>query len=422
VRIAWHMPTFQRSCCGLSNRALRIAEGLRDFGHAITFLVAEHKTDTTSNAIGADGVQLLSTPNLKPVHWSLQSRTRRRIADTVVREVDSEHDVMLSCQPEFIIAYAEHHPLRPLVFICGGTTLLHDEADHHSENDRPWYRRWPYAVDRYLKHHNETLAFRAAHAVVFDSDATRERVIREYGIESELCHTIHGGVDPNEFIPPSTAECRIARAQLGICESAFVLVWTGRISPEKHLDLLLHALIKCRRMPDRVLLVGDGPMRVAISDLRDRLGLGGVVSMMGKQADVRPFLRSADAFVFPSRGESFGGSLVEAMACGLPSIALRPDGDIVRNANLEIIDHEVTGLLVDPAEPAAFASAIDRLMNDRSLRLTLAQAARHRAESCFTWTNAAAQLNALLENLGTREARGRPTPAQVRTVVAFGRP
>ena len=422
MKIAWHMPTFQRSCCGLSNRALRIAEGLRDFGHEITFLVAEQKTDTASNAIGADGVQLLSTPNFKPVHWSIQSLTRRRIADAVVREVDSEHDVMFSCQPEFIIAYAEHHPLLPLVFICGGTTLLHDEADRRMENARPWYKRRPYAVDRYLKHHNETLAFRAAQAVVFDSEATRKLVIQKYRIDPERCHTIHGGVDPDKFIPPSSAERRTARAQLGISDSDFVLVWTGRISPEKYLDLLLHALTKCRRSPDRVLLVGDGPMSVEIADLRDRLGLAGVVSMMGKRADVRQFLHAADAFVFPSRGESFGGSLVEAMACGLPCIAVRPDGDVVRNANLEIIDHEVTGLLVDPAEPAAFASAIDRLMNDRSLRLTLAQAARHRAESCFTWTNAAAQLNALLENLGTREARGRPTPAQVRTVVAFGRP
>jgi len=130
--------------------------------------------------------------------------------------------------------------------------------------------------------------------------------------------------------------------------------------------------------------------------LSHRLGLDGVVSFVGIQIDVRPFLHAADAFVFPSRGESFGGALVEAMASGLACVALCPDGETIRNANFEIIEHVTTGLLVDRAEPAALAAALDRLLADRELRTALGQAARRRAASAFTWSVAARQLNDLV--------------------------
>lgn len=421
MKIAWHMPTFRRACCGLSIRALRLADGLRQQGHEITFIVAANKTDVTANSIDGHPVEKRTLPNTRALHWSLQSLTRRRAALAMVDQIDFEHDLMLTCQPEFAAEYGRRCVRHPLIFVCGGTTLLHDGADAAQSAGRSWFQRRLYAIDRCLKHRNERAAFLAADAVVFDSHATRELAVRDYRLDPERCRTIHGGVDPDTFVPPTDHQRILTRQKLGIEETEHVLVWTGRVSPEKNLDLLLHALACCRPPPNRLLIVGDGPVRDDLVRLRDRLGLGCVVSFLGEQPDVRPFLHAADGFVFPSRGESFGGSLVEAMACGLPCIALRPDGGAIRNASLEILETEKTGLLVDRAEPAAFAAVIERLMADRELRSALGRAGRRRAESSFTWSAAAAQLNELVVRVSSRKPKGRFASGFGAADVAFSR-
>lgn len=406
MKIAWHMPTLRRTCCGLSRRALRLADGLRQYGHEIAFFVDAGKTDVSSMTLNGHHARRLLSPRQRKPHWSLQALARRGSASALAAQINSDHDVMLTCQPEFAVAYARRGRRAPLVFVCGGSTLLHDEADIARSMQYWWPRRWFFALDRFLKHRNERAAFGLADTVVFDSNATRDRVTSGYGLDPARFRTIHGGVDPDVFQPPSLQQRHDARRRLEIGDSEVVMTWTGRLSPEKNIDLLLRALAVCRRPPHRVLMVGDGPARGELEKLNGHLGLGGIVRFLGAQDDVRPFLHAADVFVFPSRGESFGGAQVEAMACGLPCIALRPDGAVIRNANLEIIEHEKTGLLVNRAEPAALAAATERLLEDRKLRMKLGQAARRRAISSFTWSAASKQLNNLLNEfvVGDRRA------------------
>jgi glycosyltransferase involved in cell wall biosynthesis len=232
-------------------------------------------------------------------------------------------------------------------------------------------------------------------------------VARNYALCPEHFQTIYGGVDPGEFQPPTDGQRCGARRTLGISDSETVITWTGRLSPEKNIDLLVRALACCHRLPSRVLIVGDGPARGELMQLSRRLGHEGVISFVGSHSDVRPFLHAADVFVFPSRGESFGGALVEAMACGLPCIALRPDAKTIRTATLEIIEHGKSGLLVDGAEPSALAAAIDRLVTNSDLRMVLGTAARQRVKTNFTWSGAAAQLDGLLSGLVSDRPRGR---------------
>lgn len=399
MTIAWHMPRLRRTCCGLSIRALRLAEGLRHQGHEITFVVDAGKTDMRSDSIEGFALRRLTAPRLRPMHWSLQAQAKRRSAAGMASQIDFDHDLMISCQPEFVDAYRRQHRDRPLVFVCGGTTLLHDVADRRGFQFQSLSGRTFAAVDRLVKHRNEKAGFRRADAVVFDSDATRNLAIGEYALDAEKCHTIHGGVHVETFVPPSASEREAARRRLGLADADRIFAWTGRLSPEKNLGLLLQAIPLCQARPDRVLIVGDGPSRDELQSLKDRLGLATHVVFHGEQADVTPFLHAADLFVFPSRGESFGGALVEAMACGLPCIALRPDGAAIRNASLEIIEHDKNGWLVDGSEPPALADAIDRLMGDQEKRNSLGQAARRRAESRFSWSHAGKKLNELLFKL-----------------------
>lgn len=421
MKIAWHMPRLRRTCCGLSIRALRLADGLRQHGHEITFFVAREKTESQGDSIEGFALRRIGAPSQRPMHWSLQSQARRRSAAMMASQIDIDHDLMISCQPEFVDAYRRRHCDRPLVFICGGTTLLHDEADRQRARIQSRSGQAFAAVDRMLKHRNEKAGFRRADAVVFDSDATRKLAIREYALEAEKCHTIHGGVHADDFSPPSESDRKAARRQLELADAARIVVWTGRLSPEKNLGLLLQALRLCQTKPDLVLIVGDGPSRDELLSLRDRLGLASYVAFSGERADVRPFLHAADLFVFPSRGESFGGALVEAMACGLACIALRPDGAAIRTASLEIIEHDKSGWLVEGSDAPALAHAIDRLMADHGKRVLLGQAAQRRAESRFSWRHAATKLNELLFEIVSPKAPGKPASGFRLVETALGR-
>ncbi|MFH1419028.1 MAG: glycosyltransferase family 4 protein [Planctomycetota bacterium] len=401
MNLLWHMPILRRHTCGLSIRAMHLASLLREAGHGIVFAVDADKTDIREGSISGMPLLQMSPSKRRPMHWSLQASVRREAAAEMAERVGFNWDAVISCQPEFVAEYSALHGRPPVVFVCGSTTLHHDAANQARHACLATMRRIPYVIDRTLKRRNERRAFRAADAVVFDSRQTRELVILEYGVSPEKCHTIRGGVDKHRFRPPDPEARCAARGRLGIDESEFAISWTGRLSPEKNLSLLVRALPRCTRLPDHVLIVGEGPASRELIELCKASGLGDVVRFVGAQQDIRPYLHAADVFVFPSRSESFGMAAVEAMACGLPVVGLRPDGNIIRNANIELIDDGQCGLLVDGMDPIALAAAMDRLRIDVELRRRLGGAGRRWALRHFTWTRAGRRFGKLLSDVAS---------------------
>jgi glycosyltransferase involved in cell wall biosynthesis len=411
MKIAWHMPTLQSLGCGLSRRAIEFAKGLLPH-HAVRFYVSETKTNITRGRIEGIPVERVTCTSARPLHWSLQAMARRKAAAKCVASVPDDCDVFISCQPEAVSARRQSFPHQVVVYVCGGTTLLHDEAELARQACGSTSRRLAYLLDRRLKRANEQRAFESATAVVFDSHHTREGVIREYRIDPAKCHTICGGVDPDLFTPADAAARAAARAAMNIGADEFVVAWTGRLSPEKNVELLIDAVAQADPRPDRVLLIGDGPLRLALESRIARNRLEDIVQLPGAQSDVHPILHAADAFVFPSRGESFGGALAEAMACGLPCIAVRPDGGAVRNASLEILDDGRCGLLVGN-DPRELSQAIRRLHDDADLRKRLGTLARHRAVERFTWQGAGVELAGLLDAVRCNPHASPATPAHL---------
>lgn len=399
MKIAWHMPTLRTRCCGLSRRAVELASRAKAAGHDVRFYVDAAKTDVVRAEIARIGVQTYESDVATPLHWSLQAWVRRRAAASALQSIGREHELFITCQPEMAAAYGASNGRAPVIYVCGGTTLLHDAADRASQTDLNVARRAAFALDRTLKHRNERDAFRTAHAIVFDSVQTRERVIASYGIARAKCHTIHGGADPAWLVPADASARAATRQRLGLDADDFVVCWSGRISTEKHVDLLVRAAARMRTDRIRVLLVGDGPLSCEVAALIRQEGVEGKVQLCGEQDDVRSFLHASDAFAFPSRCESFGGALAEAMCCGLPCVGLRPDGITVCNANLEVFDDGNCGLLVDRDDPAAFAKALRRLRDDGALCRALGTKGRQRAESLFTWDLAGRELIELVKRV-----------------------
>jgi glycosyltransferase involved in cell wall biosynthesis len=149
------------------------------------------------------------------------------------------------------------------------------------------------------------------------------------------------------------------------------LLVLSRVDPIKSLEILLEAMAHMRAQdcPARLIVAGEGePTYIrALQDLAGRLGIAGSIDWPGfvKDGDKEHLWEQADVFVLPSRSESFGVAVVEAMAAGLPVVITEGVGiyDAVQKAE--------AGLVI-PCDAEALASALLRLANDAGLRQRLA--------------------------------------------------
>ena len=131
-----------------------------------------------------------------------------------------------------------------------------------------------------------------------------------------------------------------------------------------------------RRIPARLMLVGDGPERGRLMQRARELGVAGSLCLLGARADFADYLRHADLFLLPSESESFGVAALEALSCGVPVVAYRVGGIP------EVID-DASGRLVAPFDVAAFAAAAVEILGDAARREAMGRAARARVEERF---------------------------------------
>ena len=215
-------------------------------------------------------------------------------------------------------------------------------------------------------------------ATVAISEAVKGALLARDATPPERVHVAINGVrDPAAARLSSPATIR---AEQAVSAEQPLIVCVCRLEPEKSVETLVRAMPGVLgRFPDAVCLVGGaGSEQAKIAGEIERLGLGGSVRLLGFQKDPHSLMRAGTVFVLPSRAEPFGLALVEAMALGRPCVATRAGGPI------EIIEEEVSGLLVPPDDPAAMALALQRLLADPSLRARLGAGARARYEEKFT--------------------------------------
>ncbi len=195
------------------------------------------------------------------------------------------------------------------------------------------------------------------------------------------------GVDTEMFTPEwASAETRSYLSQ-GNPEGP-LLLYVGRLGAEKEIDRIKPIL---EAIPNaRLALVGDGPHRQAL----EKHFAGTPTHFVGYLTGIKlaSAFASADAFIFPSRTETLGLVLLEAMAAGCPVVAARSGGipDIVTDG--------VNGYLFEPEEESSALVATQRLLGDRLLRESLRQNARREAER-WNWAAATRQLQNYYQNV-----------------------
>lgn len=188
------------------------------------------------------------------------------------------------------------------------------------------------------------------------------------------------------------------RARWGVQAEAPVLLHLGRLAPEKNLRLAVRAFdAACAERPDaRVVWVGDGPERVALQAARPNHVFCG----MQRGAALAQHVASADAFVFPSRSETYGNVTLEALASGVPTLAF--DSGAAR----EVLVDGVHGACVRDGDDAALVQATVRISCDDAWRARLRAQARGAVEHLDP-ARVAADFEAILLRLVRGVARPR---------------
>ncbi len=195
---------------------------------------------------------------------------------------------------------------------------------------------------------------------VLAPSASMQRHLLEWGVAGAVCQPL--GVDTTVFHPARASTAW--RERLGLAPTSRVLVYAGRFAPEKHLDMLA-AAVDHLGAPYTLVAIGAGPRPPSGSRVR-------VLPFMAGSAELAQALASADAFVHAGDQETFGLSLLEAMACGAPVVA-RLAGGLA-----ELVDDSV-GIGVRANDPAIWAEGIAALFeSDLGPRRA---AARRRAEA-----------------------------------------
>lgn len=238
-------------------------------------------------------------------------------------------------------------------------------------------------IMRFILKFLDTLVVRFTTSIIVDSSSQRNFLIKQNILHDNnstvLMKGSISGVDLGRFCPNSKHRSDI-RKRLKIGKASFVLIYVGRLKQEKGVVELTQAFLQLRKNQKNVKLMIVGPDE---ENMQERL----VDSLKKDMEHVHfiPFtntpekyMAAADIFVLPSHREGFGTVIIEAAACGLPSVASNIYG------LSDAVSDGVSGFLVEVGDINALSAAIEKLVADRGLFHYCAEQAIERAHSDFS--------------------------------------
>jgi len=216
----------------------------------------------------------------------------------------------------------------------------------------------------------ERLAYASAAAAVVSSDHDADYIRRSYGIDAGKVHVLGNYVDVDLFRPAVDAAVHVDR-----------LAYVGRLSPEKNIANLIRAIAGLPYTLD--LYFQDGALKGEMQELAE--DLGSKVSFRGtvRNRDLPKVLTKYPLFVLPSLYEGMPKVLLEAMSCGVPVL-----GTDVQGINA-VIEHGVTGWLVNGTDSVSLRAGIVAVMGNAELRAAMGAAGRRYVCDNFSLTRIA---------------------------------
>ena len=406
MKILWqneHYPDPVKGGGGAINTGY-IVRALQELGHN-TVILARGSNNGSPYVEEIQGTKVQRLPPVKMPGklWPLWPLIEPRFTVDVVGEIAGFYDAFIGIDSSFALNVKKLYPRKPLVYRVEGSVKTHNEVvdslrtESGSENNRP-----PSPMMKLVHFGNEFMdrrVWKKCDAIVVKSKFMKRELETLYHLAGDKIHIIPNGVDYDRYSTAKPSEDTRLRLNQNNSPRT-IIVSCGRLVPMKNIGFLLQAFAAMRQRAHSTLaIVGDGQERDTLEKEAACLGITAQVRFVGYTNRVEEFLAAADIFVLPSIYEPFGNSLVEAMAAGLPCVALKP-GSRVRTASDEILEDGSSGLLVSEDSPAELAAALDSLVISRELRLRIGRAGQARCEASYDWKACALRYLDLLAGTG----------------------
>ena len=199
--------------------------------------------------------------------------------------------------------------------------------------------------------------------IIFVNEYYRKKNLRCLNLKSTRVMSIVNGVDITKYRPKllSKTKRNEIRDGMNISNSDFLICGVGNLVPQKRFDLFIRALSSLAKQgyPVKGLIVGIGPLEASLKDLALTENISQLITFTGYRSDIPTLLNISDCFLMTSDDEGLPYALLEARACGLPSVATSVggicevinngiDGLLVQAGNLEEIIHSIKILADNP--------------------------------------------------------------------------
>ncbi|MCA9872824.1 MAG: glycosyltransferase family 4 protein [Anaerolineales bacterium] len=304
-------------------------------------------------------------------------RRRSRRASQHFRQLEGQIDAIVQVGVMFDARW----------YIQAPPSVIYVDYTAHLAAQRPSAGRSPFTPQQRREWLNlERNTFIKASHICTRSDLVRHSIIHDYGLAPEKVTTIGGGVNLAQLPPLKKRP---------VTDTPTVL-FIGKELYRKGGDILLEAFARARQVVPgarlKMLTIGSVPPHIAEDGIE-------IISPTWDRQEIAALYNSADVFVLPSRLETWGDVLLEAMSFGLPCIG------VSGQAMEEIIEHESSGLLVQAENVAALAEGLVRLLKDADLRQQMGREARLHAEKYFTWPDVAERFSQCLEHAALIDVR-----------------
>lgn len=225
---------------------------------------------------------------------------------------------------------------------------------------KPWIATnhvW-HSTDRKLAFYEriDAMVLKHARVVIGVSQEIKDDLLTK-GFKDKHVRVVDNGITVEEFQQVKHAERW--RSWVGLNNDVKVVVIVGRLAKEKGHEVFLNAAAKVlsRKRNVKFVVVGDGPLRGALKNMTDALGISEHVLFVGLQADMPKVYAASNVLVNSSFIEGLPMTILEAMAARLPIIATKV------GAVGKVIEHDVNGILLEPGDPDTLAEAIEIMVS-----------------------------------------------------------
>lgn len=333
---------------GLERIVLGLVRAARRNGNSVAVVCIERRGQLADHA-EAEGAEVASLEK-PPGRWPEYVGRAARVLDNLKPDVIHTHQIGAAWY------------LGRAAVSRGGPPVLHTEHGNHFARTTGW-----------LEALKARLFFRNAGQCI-DRFCCVSREIAQAAtrwgtIPTKKIDIVPNGIDPDRANGSPRDE---VRAKLGLSPRAFLVGTVGRLAEVKRQDVLIRAfaLLHVKVPESHLVLVGDGPDRVALEALAMSTGVADRVHFVGYQNNPEEYFRALDVFALTSRSEGFPVSLLEAWSAGRPVVSTAVGGIP------EVVVDGETGILVPVGDDGALASAFIRIHSEPGLAAKLGLAGR----------------------------------------------